>query len=212
MIHLEGNIGAGKSTLGEQLAASGGYTFLPEPVAIWQSDFPENLLDLFYSDTKRWGFLFQLAAFTTRAKTWDEILKMSDSSAVILERSIFSDYNIFARNCHETGLITDTEWAVYEKLWTWLSEQWCEEPGLILYLRTPAKVCRERIIKRDRIEENDAIPLEYLKQLEKLHDEWLLHNPGAIVLDGEKSWDMRKINTLIGYKRVAYTPPAGLGV
>ena len=206
MINLEGNIGAGKSTLGKRLAETGDFAFLQEPVDVWQKNYPENLLDLFYSDTKRWAFLFQLAAFTTRAKTWDDILKMTDHSRVVLERSIYSDYHVFAQNCMDNGLITESEWVVYRDLWEWLSERWCESPWITLYLRTPAKVCRERIVKRDRIEEKDAISLEYLQQLEKLHDKWLLGNPNVVVIDGEKDVDIDKIKMLIGYKGVAYAP------
>ena len=61
------------------------------------------------------------------------------------------------------------------------------QPDLILYLRTPAEECLERIRERDRSEEV-GIGLEYLLQLENLHDEWLLNHPKAVVLDGEKRW------------------------
>jgi len=197
MDNLEGNIGAGKSTLGAMLEATGKFAFLPEPVSVWQQDFPENLLNLFYSDQKRWGFTFQLAAFATRAKTWDDILKVTDHSHVIMERSIFSDRNVFARNCHESGLMTDTEHAIYAKLWDWLNERWCVQPNLTIYLRTPAKICRERIMERDRVEEKDAIPLKYLEDLERLHDEWLLSTPGVVVIEGEGDLDLHDVLTRI---------------
>lgn len=206
LIHLEGNIGAGKSTLGQKLAESSDFDFLEEPVDIWQYAFPENLLDLFYKDAKRWGFMFQLAAFVTRAKTWDEILCRTAAETVILERSIYSDYHVFAKNCYAKSLITTTELEVYTDLWRWLEPKWCNRPNIILYLRTPAEVCYERIVKRGRSEEKGTVPLSYLQELENLHDKWLIGNRKTIIVDGEDV-DVDKVKELIGYSGVAYAPP-----
>lgn len=192
MILFEGNIGAGKSTVGQRLAESELFGFVEEPVGAWQQDFEENLLDLFYKDTNRWAFTFQLAAFTTRAKTWTEVLSMIDHRNVVLERSIYCDRYVFAKNCFQSGLMKKTEWQLYCKLWDWLESNWCAEPDRIMYLRTPAEVCLERIEERGRAEES-TIPVEYLRDLEILHDEWLIDNPKAIVLDGCKQWSAREI-------------------
>ena len=63
------------------------------------------------------------------------------------------------------------------------------QPDLILYLRTPAEVCLQRIRERGRVEES-GIELDYLLQLESLHDEWLLDGGDSrvAVLDGERRW------------------------
>jgi len=192
MILFEGNIAAGKSTVGRRLAESELFGFVEEPVGAWQQDFEENLLDLFYRDTNRWAFTFQLAAFTTRAKTWTEVLAMIDHRNVVLERSIYCDRFVFAKNCYQSGLMKKTEWQLYCKLWDWLEGNWCTEPDKIVYLRTPAEVCLERIETRGRAEEN-TIPIEYLKDLEVLHDEWLTDNPKAVMIDGTKQWSARDI-------------------
>ena len=196
MILLEGNIGAGKSTLGKELNESGLYGFIEEPVSAWQNEFDENILDLFYSDQRRWGFTFQLAAFTTRAKTWDEVLTLTDHKNVILERSIYCDRFVFAKNCFQQGLITKTEWQLYCKLWDWLEDNWCQRPDQIIYLRTPSEVCMERIVERGRGEEA-TITLDYLRSLENLHDEWLLNNPDVVVLNGLKKWTAKEIGEFI---------------
>ena len=196
MILFEGNIAAGKSTVGRRLAESDLFGFIEEPVGAWQKDFEENLLDLFYRDTTRWAFTFQLAAFTTRAKTWNEVLAMIDHRNVVLERSIYCDRYVFAKNCYQSGLMKKTEWQLYCKLWDWLESNWCAEPDKIVYLRTPAEVCLERIEARGRDEET-TIPIEYLRDLETLHDEWLTDNPKAVMIDGCQQWTARDIyNTL----------------
>ncbi len=192
MILFEGNIAAGKSTIGRRLAESELFGFVEEPVGAWQQDFEENLLDLFYRDTNRWAFTFQLAAFTTRAKTWTEVLSMIDHRNVVLERSIYCDRFVLAKNCYQSGLMKKTEWQLYCKLWDWLESNWCTEPDKIVYLRTPAEVCLERIEARGRDEET-TIPIEYLRDLEILHDEWLIDNPKALVIDGCKQWTAQEI-------------------
>ena len=196
MILFEGNIAAGKSTVGRRLAESELFGFVEEPVGAWQQDFEENLLDLFYRDTNRWAFTFQLAAFTTRAKTWTEVLAIIDHRNVVLERSIYCDRYVFAKNCYQSGLMKKTEWQLYCKLWDWLESNWCVEPEKIAYLRTPAEVCLERIESRGRAEET-SIPIEYLRDLEVLHDEWLIDNPKAIVIDGCKQWTAREIYNVL---------------
>jgi len=196
MILFEGNIAAGKSTVGRRLSASGRFGFVEEPVGAWQKDFATNLLDLFYTDPKRWSFTFQLAAFTTRAKTWTDVLAMTDHTNVVLERSIYCDRYVFAKNCHQSGLMTATEWQLYCRLWDWLESNWCTEPDKIIYLRTPAEVCHERIAARGR-EEETKIPLAYLRDLEALHDEWLLGHPRALVIDGCRSWTADEIYDLL---------------
>lgn len=45
---------------------------------------------------------------------------------------------------------------------------------LIVYLRTTPEVAYERIKKRARDEES-CVPIEYLKDLHDLHENWLIH-------------------------------------
>ena len=162
------------------------------------------LLGMFYKDPERWAFTFQLAAFTTRAKTWSEVLEMIDHSAVVLERSIYCDRYVFAKNCYQSGLMSESEWQIYCRMWDWLQSNWCADPDKIVYLRTPAEVCHERIDQRGRNEEN-KIPLEYLRDLEVLHDEWLLNNPLAVVVDGCKQWQAEEIHDVLVREGVALT-------
>ncbi len=196
MILLEGNIGAGKTTVGKALASSEAFDFIEEPTTMWREGFASNMLELFYGDTHRWAFTFQICAFITRAKTWKEVLAYTDHSRVVLERSIFCDRHVFAENCYRTGLMSPTEYQVYCGLWDFLVSNYCVRPDLILYLRTPAEVCMDRMKARDRMEES-GIPLEYLLQLERLHDEWLLDNAQSIVLDGEQRWSAGEILTKV---------------
>lgn len=197
MFFLEGNIGAGKTSLGKVLSESGHYDFLEEPVDAWRQGFANNLFEMFYTDMERWSFTFQIMAFTTRAKTWSEILKKVTGNRVILERSIFTDRHVFAKNLYGVGAMNDSEWQVYQQLWEFLSQNYCEKPDKIIYLRTPAELCLERIKMRGRSEEKQ-MPLDYLKRLEDLHDEWLMDHSDAIVLDGSRRWSPAEVQGMVG--------------
>lgn len=194
MILLEGNIGAGKTTVGRAIAASGLYGFIEEPTRAWQEQFASNMLENLYRDPARWAFTFQICTFITRAKSWAEIARLTNHSRVVLERSIFCDRFVFVENFYRTGLMTLTEYQLYCGMWECMTSHYLDRPDMIIYLRTPSEVCLERIRARGRKEEC-GISLEYLLQLERLHDEWLLDSgdPRVLVLDGERRWSTDEV-------------------
>mmetsp|Transcript_25112 Transcript_25112/g.76225 ORF Transcript_25112/g.76225 Transcript_25112/m.76225 type:complete len:269 (-) Transcript_25112:445-1251(-) len=189
VLSLEGNIGAGKSTLMRLLRDCAGLAVVDEPVARWQSvrapgeaevEPPVNLLDLFYKDQKRWAFTFQTFAFLSRAQAAVDALRFQEdsgqpsSAAVVLERSLDSDKHVFATNCFETGLFTRAEWAVYSNYHQWTAQQhpFVSVDGFI-YLRTELRTCQQRCAKRSR-PEDESIGLDYLGQIHTRHEDWLL--------------------------------------
>ena len=88
--------------------------------------------------------------------------------------NFFHSY-IFARNCFETGLMTETEWAIYKDWSTYLLESLGDlQLDGFIYLRCDPKVCDKRMAKRGRPEEQ-GVTLEYLTQLHEKHEKWL-HN------------------------------------
>jgi deoxyadenosine/deoxycytidine kinase len=184
---LEGNIAAGKTTLGQQLVDSGLFAFIPEPVERWQTGFAANLLERFYTDTQRWAFTLQICAFVTRSQA---IRTLPNHRHILFERSIYCDRHVFAKNLHQHGFMDDTEWALYSHFWEYFQES-VPAPDAILYLRTPADECFRRLQLRGRAEEK-GITVEYLRQLEARHNEWLLDGVTAeapvIVLDGMQPW------------------------
>ena len=196
MFLLEGNIGAGKTTVGRTIANSDHFEFIEEPTTMWREGFASNMLDLFYKDPKRWGFTFQMCALLTRAKTWREISQNQQHHRIILERSVYCDRFVFAENGYRTGLFLLAEYQLYCNMWDFMVANGSVAPDFILYLRTPAEVCLQRIQTRGR-EEERSISLEYLQQLEALHDEWLLDNPKTILLNGERRWSAEEILTEI---------------
>lgn len=172
---IEGNIGAGKSTflkiVEKHLAVEG----VLEPHTKWQSvGDGENLLDLFYKDTKRWSYTFQTYAFVTRVLEQEERALKAQSSVQVLERSVFSDRYCFAKNCYEMGLMSALEWQLYKDWFSWLVEGYTIKPTGFIYLQTDPEVCYDRLVKRNRSEEQ-SVSLDYLQKLHDKHEQWLIN-------------------------------------
>ena len=204
LVLLEGNIAAGKTTLGQRLAQHPAYHFIPEPLAQWQTGFAENLLARFYQDTPRWAFTMQIGAFVTRARTFDQ-LNGDPEALEVFERSIYCDRHVFAPSLYQSGLMDDTEWALYVHFWEYMAYN-LPAPDAFIYLRTPADECYRRLQERGRAEES-AITLDYLRQLEAHHEAWLLDENQAeapvIVLDGTHPWSAEDVQREIA----AIAPP-----
>ena len=105
VLSLEGNIGAGKSTilnaLERQLGKDSGWLFLKEPVHIWetiQDKDGKSILCKFYENPSKYAFSFQVMAFITRYQELKRMLKENpDCKGIICERSLEADKNIFAK-------------------------------------------------------------------------------------------------------------------
>lgn len=180
-ISIEGNIATGKSTFIKILESAGDdWEITPEPVANWtkidKNDGTNasggNLLKLFYEDPKRWAYTFQSYALLSRMRLVRRPC-LTHITGRFAERSIHSDRYIFARNCFETGLMTETEWAIYQDWSSYLLDSLGElQLDGFIYLRCDPDICASRMSKRGRPEEK-AVTVEYLKQLHEKHENWL---------------------------------------
>ena len=189
MIFIEGNIAAGKSTLGAALAEHVGFTFWEEPVEAWRE---WGILRAYYTDPVRWAFTMQIAALTTRAAILKKAMQAEHglrggARHLFVERSLLTDKHVFARHGIAHGNIAWEEEAVYRAAWRQAAALMPAEPTIV-YLRTPAEECLERIHLRGRPEEQ-SIPLSYLEELERLHDEWLSERDcaTAVVISGAQT-------------------------
>jgi deoxyadenosine/deoxycytidine kinase len=190
---VEGNIGSGKTTICriiEKRAAELGRTdivVIYEPVDLWRE---MGLLDAFYKDMPRWGYTFQNTAFITKIMALN---RLDPRKIYVVERSPYTDMECFAKLCHSAGNINDMEWKIY-KLWYDHFINKLEEDNNInfVYLKTSPQICHERIHKRNRGEES-GIPIEYLKSLDTLHNEWL--SSKANILNGDVEFETDDYNS-----------------
>ena len=202
-IHVEGNIGAGKSTFLRYIEENTDFNVSQEPVDEWMNikgEDNKSLLETFYEDIPRWSFAFQMNCFITRVHN---VKKMPRTSVNFIERSILSD-RIFAKNCYENDTMTKIEFDIYTRWSEWLKDKLCDNIDAIIYLRTTPDVSDERIDKRSRNGESN-IPMDYLKQLHNHHDKWLLNEKGipVLVLDANTiKYDENLIKTITNFVKI----------
>tara|TARA_B100000963_G_C22586389_1_gene653320 strand:- start:734 stop:1420 length:687 start_codon:yes stop_codon:yes gene_type:complete len=175
ILAIEGNIGTGKSTLGhlieKEISSIDDVEFIQEPVHKWVElkDKDGNILDKFYKDQDRWSYTFQHNAFITRAQ---DIMKHRDKKMIIIERSVLTDRNVFAKLLHENNKISDMEWKLYTQWYEWLTNEFTIKPDRFVYLKADAQTSYKRMLKRLRDEE-DGVPFEYINQVHQKHEEWM---------------------------------------
>ncbi|HUX12136.1 MAG TPA: deoxynucleoside kinase [Spirochaetia bacterium] len=162
LIALEGQIGAGKTTLGLILAESLKVPFYAELAA----ENTELLLDKFYADRSRWAFTMQTHFITHRAAM---LSAMPQGTGGILDRSLSGD-RIFAEVLHEDGYMDDLEFSAYEELFELLSSL-VPPPDLMVYLDCNVDVALDRIRRRNRPAEA-GIPRRYLDHLDRRYRSW----------------------------------------
>lgn len=92
---------------------------MPEPVQKWQSvsrtllhEAPHNLLEEFYADPQRYAYIFQNYVFMTRFLQERESVE-SEKRIRIMERSVFSDRNVFVASAQEAGWLSELELDLY---------------------------------------------------------------------------------------------------
>lgn len=198
---IEGNIGSGKSTLTKFLQEhfkNREIAILQEPVEEWKNTKDSNnksILEHFYKDINKYAFSFQMNSFISRT---EKIQQSKKYPVIIMERSVYSDSECFAKTCYENKQMTEIEYLIYKKWFNWLVNSFEINHKGHIYLRTDPDECFNRIHKRNRSEEA-KIPKEYIHQLHKKHDEWLLNNKNILVLDGNKNFetDIKIRNELI---------------
>ncbi len=161
-VAVAGNIGVGKSTLTRLLAQALGWDPFFEPVA-------ENpYLADFYQDMARWGFHSQTFFLSTRLQ--QHYVLQQHQESVIQDRTIYEDAEIFARNLHRQGYLSDRDWQTYHAIYESLSLL-LRPPNLIVYLQASVPTLRRRITQRGRDYERN-ISDDYLAALNNLYEEW----------------------------------------
>jgi deoxyguanosine kinase len=193
---IEGNIGSGKSTLYTSLQTlykdSPSVIFVPEPVAQWEKikdGSGKTMLQLFYADQEKYAFAFQMMAYISRLSILKKIVEDNNvkgrNIVIITERTLYTDKYIFAKMLFDQGKIEDVEYQIYL---TWFDEFAKDFPlDNVVYVKTSPEKCYERIHKRAR-EGEEFIPLAYLENCHKYHEDFLDKNTGIkvnqLIIDG----------------------------
>ena len=191
IISIEGNIGSGKSTLLTKLQEVYGndpsICFLQEPVDIWETIKDEqgtSILEKYYADQKRYAFSFQMMAYISRISLMRAALK-KNYRVIIIERSVYTDSAVFAKMLFDAKKIEEIEYKIYLR---WVNEFIADFPAVkFVYVRAEPTVSCQRILYRGR--PGEVIPLDYLENCHKYHDDWLLaptNTSPLLLLDANK--------------------------
>lgn len=162
-IAVAGNIGSGKSSLTKLLSQRFGWKPFFESV----EDNP--YLSDFYADMKRWSFNLQVYFLSNRFRSHKAITEGPGS--VILDRVIYEDAEIFARNLFEIGNMEERDYQNYVALYHVMTE-YLRPPDLLIYLRADVDTLLRQISLRGRDFEQ-SIKREYLEQLNHHYESWI---------------------------------------
>lgn len=162
-IAIAGNIGAGKSSLTSLLGKNFGWKTYFESV-----DGNPYLSD-FYDDMRRWSFNLQIYFLSSRFQN-QKVLMQAEHS-IIQDRTIYEDVEIFAKNLHKMGLMSNRDYNNYCALFDEMAS-YLQAPDLLIYLRADVPILVKQIQQRGRDYEN-TIRIEYLERLNALYEDWI---------------------------------------
>ncbi len=162
-VAIAGNIGAGKTTLTEQLSKHFGWD------VHYESTDDNPYLSDFYNDMQRWSFNLQIFFLNSR---YQQVLKiLNGDRTVVQDRTIYEDAYIFAPNLHDMGLMSTRDFQNYFQLFKTMSSQ-IRPPDLLIYLRASIPTLVSHIQERGRDYEGN-MSLDYLKRLNQRYENWI---------------------------------------
>ncbi len=171
-IAVEGNIGAGKTTLAHLLSRHYSSRLILEA-------FAENpFLPKFYENPKQYAFPLELFFMAERYKQLKELVYTKDLfQSVTISDYLFSKCLLFAK----TNL-PEEEFHLYQKLFDIIYQQ-LVQPDLLIYLHSPVQQLQKNIRKRNRSYEQ-SIPDDYLFRLQETYTNYIKqHNIKTLFID-----------------------------
>jgi deoxyadenosine/deoxycytidine kinase len=175
-ITIEGNIGAGKTTLAQLLARKLNARLVLEQFA----DNP--FLPKFYEDPAQYAFPLELFFMAERYKQLKDLLHTEDLfHSVTISDYLFTKCLLFAK-----VNLGEQEFYLYQKLFDIIHQQLLH-PDLLIYLHAPVKKLQENIRKRQRPFEQ-SIPDDYLFNLQETYTSYIKqHNIKALIVDASNA-------------------------
>ena len=145
-------------------------------------------LDDFYRDMSGHAFHSQLYFLTHKFRL--HMALNNNNAPVVQDRTIYEDAEIFATNLYRSRHMSERDYRTYMELYETM-KQALQPPDLMIYLRCSVRAIRRRIKKRGRASEQ-AIPVRYIRNLNKLYEEWIERYSQSPVL----IWDSERMDYL----------------
>jgi deoxyguanosine kinase len=171
-ITIEGNIGAGKTTLATILAKHFNARLIVEQFA----DNP--FLPKFYENPQQYAFPLELFFMAERYKQMKELVYTNDLfQSVTITDYLFTKCLLFAK-----VNLPEQEFRLYQKLFDIIHQQ-LVKPELLIYLHAPVSKLQQNIKKRNRPYEQD-ITDQYLFNIQETYTRYIKqHNIKTIFID-----------------------------
>ena len=160
-ITIEGNIGAGKTTLSKLLSEHYNARLILE-------EFADNpFLPNFYKNPSQYAFPLELFFMAERYKQLSELLQTRD----IFHQVTISDYLFKKSLLFAKVNLQEEEYRLYQKLFDIINPQ-ILQPDILIYLHSPIEKLKENIKKRNRSYEQD-IEVDYLLSLQEIYTSFI---------------------------------------
>lgn len=160
-ITIEGNIGAGKTTLAHLLAKHYNARLILEQFA----DNP--FLPKFYADPKQYAFPLELFFMAERFKQLKELIQQKDLfQSLTISDYLFTKCLLFARIN-----LPEDEFRLYQRLFEIIHQQ-LVQPDVLIYLHAPVNKLQQNIRKRKRPYEQN-IPDSYLLSIQEAYTHYI---------------------------------------
>ena len=175
-VTIEGNIGAGKTTLANILSKHYNARLILE-------EFADNpFLPKFYEKPDQYAFPVELFFMAERYKQLKDLLQTKDMfQSITISDYLFTKCLLFAK----VNLQND-EFRLYQKLFDIINPQ-ILQPEILIYLHTPVNRLKENIKKRNRDYEQN-IPSDYLFQLQETYTQYIKqHNIKTLFVDASNA-------------------------
>lgn len=171
-ITIEGNIGAGKTTLAHMLARHFNARLILEQFA----DNP--FLPKFYENPAQNAFPLELFFMAERYKQLKELVHTADLfQSVTVSDYLFTKCLLFAK-----VNLPDQEFRLYQKLFDIINGQ-VVQPDILIYLHAPVSKLQANIRRRNRSYEQ-SIPDEYLFNIQEAYTNYIRqHNIRTLFID-----------------------------
>lgn len=196
LITIEGNIGAGKTTLSKLLAEHYNAQLVLE-------QFEDNpFLPKFYENAEQYAFPLELSFLAERYKQ----LKKQLTNRDIFQSVIISDYLFIKSKLFAKVNLPKDEYDLYETLFDIIYPN-LPQPEILIFLHAPISKLKKNIAARNRSYEQE-IESEYLEKIQDAYSSFLKTQPFITLMIDTTQTDFlnkrNQFNQLLKYLETDY--------
>jgi len=191
-ICIEGNIGAGKTTLCKMIERD-------YPCKLLLEQFTDNpFLPYFYKEPDRYAFPLELFFLTERYKQLQQNLLSGD----LFHDFILSDYSFVKTLLYAKNNLSSEEYRLFTNLFNVLNTNF-PWPDVLVYIHRSIPILKEHIKMRGRLYETE-ITDQYLQNIQDAYFEYFRSELGfpILIIDADKLDFLKSENHYLEIKRL----------